>query len=118
MIMRPESSLGSRIPTPSLMNNINQHNQPNYENVVNNKLRESPINSMIPVASAANKKTSLPNDRISTANFVASPPIRKPSLEMAKRTFPSPSSMISPSMSSSSSSSSKSKIPTIAGSHP
>ena len=120
LIMRPASSLGSRIPTPNLMNNINQqhHNQPNYENVVNNKLRESPINSMIPVASAANKKTSLPNDRISTANFVASPPIRKPSLEMAKRTFPSPSSMISPSMSSSSSSSSKSKIPTIAGSHP
>ena len=121
LIMRPASSLGSRIPTPNLMNNINQHhhhNQPNYENVVNNKLRESsPINSMIPVASAANKKTSLPNDRISTANFVASPPIRKPSLETAKRTFPNPSSMISPSMSSSSSSS-KSKIPTIGGSHP
>ena len=88
-LIRPASSLGSRIPTPNFNNS-----QPNYENVVNTKLRESPINSMIPVVA---KKSSLPNDRISTANFVASSPVRKQSLETAKRTFPSPNSnVISP----------------------
>ena len=86
-LIRPASALGSRIPTPNFNNS-----QPNYENVVNTKLRESPINSMIPVVA---KKSSLPNDRISTANFVASSPVRKQSLETAKRTFPSPS-VISP----------------------
>ena len=111
--MRPGSSLGSRIPTPNT--SFNNMQQPNYENVVNTKLRESPslINSMIPIAS---KKTSLPNDRISTANFVQTP-IRKASLETAKRIFPtsgSPSnSVISPLARPLTSSASK--IPTPSG---
>ena len=72
-----ESSQGStsRIPTPSI--------QPNYENVT--RPSESSPSSLIPVP----KKNSLPNDRLSTANFVA----RKQSADNSYvvRTFATPS---------------------------
>lgn len=60
----------SRIPTPKTsQTSSSTNNQPNYENVAGGRLNsESPLGSMIPKA----KKTSLPIDRLSTANFVAS----------------------------------------------
>jgi Leucine-rich repeat (LRR) protein len=104
---RPSSVQGgsSRIPTPN--------SQPNYENVTNRKISDSPINSstMIPMLA---KKTSLPTDRLSTANFVAtSPPIKKGSDIQMRSFIGSPASGASP---ASVSSRLPSKIPTP-GSH-
>ena len=75
----------SRIPTPLLVSN----NQPNYENVAAGRRMESPSSgSLIPVV----KKNSLPKDRLSTANFVASSPPRKGSgNELVKRGLATPS---------------------------
>jgi hypothetical protein len=76
---------GSRIPTPSMI-------QPNYENLAGGRLStDSPVGlTMIPVP----KKSSLPSDRLSTANFVAnSPQPRKMSAEVmsSSRSFATPS---------------------------
>ena len=79
----------SRIPTPKLSTG-STNNQPNYENVAGGRLTESPLGSMIPIA----KKTSLPIDRVSTANFVATNQAsgpRKHSADLVSRTLATPS---------------------------
>ena len=82
--MRPPSVQGggSRIPTPNM-------NQPNYENVAkisdgSNRSSPSIVGSMIPMA----KKSA---DRLSTANFVATPTPGSSMIPTPKRSITSPS---------------------------